>query len=77
MEVSRNFISSDNFSQKIKLSCSRHKGGGEAGQGLSKIKKQAQSAEAEKQCVSSSNKLHKPQTEPEQTQSIQHQGTIQ
>lgn len=61
--------------QKIKLSCSQHKRG-ESGQGLSN-QKQAQSAEAEKQCATSSDKIHKPQTEPELIQSILHQGIIQ
>lgn len=79
--MSQNFISSKKkkkFTSKIKLGCSQHKKG-EAGQGLSNKKKtqQAQSAEAEKQCASSSDKLHKPQPEPELIQTILHQGIIQ
>lgn len=46
--------------------------GGEAGRGLSN-QKQAQSAEAEKQCATSSDELHKSQTEPELIQSVLHQ----
>lgn len=50
--------------------------GFEAGEGLSN-QQQAQSAEAEKQCASSSDKLHIPQKEPELIQSALHQGIIQ
>lgn len=67
-EGSQNVILSENFQSKTKLNCSRHKRG-EAGQGLSN-QNHAQSAEAEKQCASSSKKLHKSPTEPEPTQSV-------
>lgn len=61
--------------KKITLGCSQCTRG-EAGQGLSN-QQQAQSAEAEKQCASSSDKLHKPQKGPELIQSTLHQGIIQ